>query len=43
MSEAVVAQQGPFAVELLAGRAYAWSARGRSASQPFCDGSHSRL
>jgi CDGSH iron-sulfur domain-containing protein 3 len=43
MSEAVVAQQGPFAVELRAGRTYAWCACGRSARQPFCDGSHSRL
>jgi CDGSH iron-sulfur domain-containing protein 3 len=43
MSEAVVAQKGPFAVELRAGRTYAWCACGRSARQPFCDGSHSRL
>jgi CDGSH-type Zn-finger protein len=42
MSEAVVAQKAPFAVELRAGRTYAWCACGRSASQPFCDGSHQR-
>jgi CDGSH iron-sulfur domain-containing protein 3 len=40
MSEAIVAQKGPFAVELQAGRTYAWCACGRSRKQPFCDGSH---
>jgi CDGSH-type Zn-finger protein len=40
MSEAIVAQKGPFAVELQAGRTYAWCACGRSRRQPFCDGSH---
>jgi CDGSH iron-sulfur domain-containing protein 3 len=40
MSEAVVAQKAPFAVELRAGKTYAWCACGRSATQPFCDGSH---
>jgi CDGSH iron-sulfur domain-containing protein 3 len=40
MSEAIVAQRGPYAVELRAGRSYAWCACGRSAKQPFCDGSH---
>jgi CDGSH-type Zn-finger protein len=39
-SQAIVAQRGPFAVELQAGRTYAWCACGRSANQPFCDGSH---
>jgi CDGSH-type Zn-finger protein len=39
-SEALVAQRGPFAVELRAGKTYAWCACGRSCSQPFCDGSH---
>ena len=37
-NEAVVAQKGPFTVELRAGKTYAWCACGRSASQPFCDG-----
>lgn len=41
MDEALVAQKGPFAVELEAGRTYAWCRCGRSAKQPFCDGSHS--
>jgi CDGSH-type Zn-finger protein len=39
-SEAIVAQKGPFAVELRAGRSYAWRACGRSSAQPFCAGSH---
>ncbi|MGH6905596.1 MAG: CDGSH iron-sulfur domain-containing protein [Geminicoccaceae bacterium] len=39
-SQAIVAQRGPFAVELRAGKTYAWCACGRSGNQPFCDGSH---
>jgi CDGSH-type Zn-finger protein len=39
MSEPVVAQKAPFALELEPGT-YWWCACGRSASQPFCDGSH---
>ena len=42
-SQAIVAQRSPFAVELQAGKIYAWCACGRSASQPFCDGCHTRL
>ena len=40
MLDVVVAQRGPFALDLEAGRKYAWCACGRSAAQPFCDGSH---
>ncbi len=40
MSEAVIAQKEPFVVELEAGKSYAWCSCGRSAKQPFCDGSH---
>ena len=40
MAEAVVAQKGPFAVDVEAGKQYYWCACGRSAKQPFCDGSH---
>jgi CDGSH-type Zn-finger protein len=40
MMEAVVAQGAPFKVEVQAGKAYWWCACGRSAKQPFCDGSH---
>lgn len=40
MSDPVVAQKSPYAVEVEAGKAYRWCACGRSQSQPFCDGSH---
>jgi CDGSH-type Zn-finger protein len=40
MAAPVVAQRGPFAFTVEAGRTYAWCACGRSRSQPFCDGSH---
>ena len=40
MSEAVVAQKSPYPVELEEGQQYAWCACGRSAKQPFCDGTH---
>ena len=39
MSEPLIAQKAPYALELDAGK-YWWCACGRSASQPFCDGSH---
>ena len=38
--EPVIAQKAPFRVEVEAGRTYFWCACGRSATQPFCDGSH---
>jgi CDGSH-type Zn-finger protein len=40
MAEPVVAQKGPFAIAVEAGKTYFWCACGRSANQPFCDGSH---
>jgi len=40
VSEPVVARREPAGVELEAGKAYFWCACGRSANQPFCDGSH---
>ena len=40
MSEAVVAQKAPYKAELEEGKTYYWCACGRSANQPFCDGSH---
>jgi CDGSH iron-sulfur domain-containing protein 3 len=40
MTDAVIAQKGPYAVEVEAGKSYYWCACGRSAAQPFCDGSH---
>jgi CDGSH-type Zn-finger protein len=39
MSDATIAQKAPFSKELEAGT-YWWCACGRSANQPFCDGSH---
>jgi CDGSH-type Zn-finger protein len=38
--EPVIAQRGPYKVQLLAGYRYAWCACGMSKWQPFCDGSH---
>lgn len=40
MAEAEIAQKEPIGVEVMAGRKYWWCACGRSAKQPFCDGSH---
>ena len=40
MSNPTIARKGPYAVELQAGKLYAWCACGRSANQPFCDGAH---
>ncbi len=36
----LVAQSTPYFVDVEEGRAYTWCACGRSAKQPFCDGSH---
>lgn len=35
-----IAQKAPFKVELEAGKTYFWCSCGKSANQPFCDGSH---
>lgn len=40
MSEPVIAQKASYAIEVEAGKSYWWCACGRSANQPFCDGSH---
>lgn len=40
MSEAIIAGKEPAAVELEAGETYYWCSCGRSAKQPFCDGTH---
>lgn len=40
MADAIVAQKGPYEAHLKAGKKYAWCTCGRSATQPFCDGSH---
>src|SRR5690348_6903025 len=40
MTTPVVARPKPYLVTVKAGRTYFWCACGRSAKQPFCDGSH---
>ena len=35
-----IAQKAPYPIEVEAGKTYWWCACGRSARQPFCDGSH---
>ena len=40
MAEPVRASDTPFPVEVEEGKSYFWCACGRSATQPFCDGSH---
>ena len=38
--EPIIAQKGPYQVELVAGKPYFWCRCGKSARQPFCDGAH---
>ena len=41
MSDApIIAQKGPYPVEVEEGKNYFWCACGKSSKQPFCDGSH---
>lgn len=40
MSEPVRASDTPFAIDVEAGKSYFWCSCGKSAKQPFCDGSH---
>ena len=40
MAEPVIAQKAPYAVAVEAGKTYYWCSCGKSAKQPFCDGSH---
>ncbi|GAB6047934.1 hypothetical protein JCM19379_17610 [Methyloparacoccus murrellii] len=38
--EPTIAQKAPCPVDVEAGKTYYWCACGKSAKQPFCDGSH---
>jgi len=40
MTEPEIAQKAPYPVAVIQGEKYFWCACGRSANQPFCDGSH---
>jgi CDGSH-type Zn-finger protein len=35
-----VSEMNPYLVEVQAGKSYLWCTCGRSAKQPYCDGSH---
>ncbi len=40
MSNPEIPQKAPYPVEVSSGKKYFWCACGKSARQPFCDGSH---
>ena len=40
MTDPVIAAKAPIGVDVEEGKAYFWCACGKSANQPFCDGSH---
>lgn len=41
MSDApIIAKKEPVPIDVVEGKTYFWCACGRSAKQPFCDGSH---
>ena len=40
MADPVIAARAPIPVDVEAGKTYYWCSCGRSARQPFCDGSH---
>ena len=40
MTTPIIAQKSPYATDVEAGKTYYWCSCGRSAKQPFCDGSH---
>jgi CDGSH-type Zn-finger protein len=39
----IPAQKEPYGINVEVGKRYFWCACGRSASQPFCDGTHNGL
>ena len=40
MTDPVIAQKAPMPIEVEKGKNYFWCSCGKSANQPFCDGSH---
>ena len=40
MDKPNIAARAPIAIDVEAGKTYWWCSCGRSANQPFCDGSH---
>ena len=40
MADPKIAQKAPYGVQVEAGKSYFWCSCGKSAKQPFCDGSH---
>ena len=40
MTDPVISQKAPMPVEVEEGKSYFWCSCGKSANQPFCDGSH---
>lgn len=40
MSKGAIAGRAPIGVDVEAGKTYYWCSCGKSAKQPFCDGSH---
>ena len=40
MTTPIIAQKAPYPVDVDEGKTYFWCTCGRSARQPFCDGSH---
>jgi CDGSH-type Zn-finger protein len=40
MADPTIAGRAPLPVDVEAGKTYYWCTCGKSASQPFCDGSH---
>lgn len=40
MEKPVIAQILPIAIDVKKGETYYWCSCGKSAAQPFCDGSH---
>ncbi len=43
MAESIIAKMGSYPTDVESGRTYYWCSCGRSAKQPFCDGSHKEV